>query len=245
MKRHGEVLDVFFNGGDVARMRNYSDMANQVATSVKNAKATEARLRRDLGGKVTRWAPEELVRNVLSRSLDSVETAKVMSIASRIPGAKDSLRNGVMNEIQQKLYPTGNAGSIDFNALNRLLRDYEGNITQVMGPEYVQSLRRIATAGPMLMRDAATGSNIPVQSLLQKGFQQFEGPFSSGGRFLTFLKMARGQNVPYLVYEALTDPKKLEQLANRTRIATHRQRKLSSGAVAGYELASEENYVRD
>lgn len=240
----GEVMNIFFKNEDFKKLGGYNDMAKSLMASAEQAKKAERLLRQQFGRKITRWAPEELTRNILSKSVDSTEAAKIMAMTAKFPGSREALRNGVMNEVQMKLMPQGPDGPMDFNALGNILRDYAGNLQNVMGPEYVSSLRRLEETVPMLQRNPPVMGDPPVQTRLQMALRGFIRPMSREGNFMSFLKQNRGENLPHAIWEALTDVDALKRMANATRWAVAGTRTAGTGtAVAGGQV-KDEDYVK-
>jgi hypothetical protein len=242
----GGVMEIFFKNDEFKKLDSYKDMADSFMASLANAKQVEKVLRQEFGGKISRWSPEQLVRSVLSKSMDTAQTAKMMRIARmKMPGGTaEALQNGVKNEIQMKLFPQGVDGAMDMAALSNMLRDHAGNLTQVMGPEYVASLRRLEETVPMLQRNPSTIGDPPVQTRLQMALRGFIRPMSREGNFMSFLRQNRGENLPFAIWEALTNVDELKRLANATRLAVIGSRVAGSTTAAGGQQVRDEDYVK-
>lgn len=246
----GGVMEIFFKNDDFKKLDGYKTMAESLMKSASDAKNAEKIIRQEFqkGGKgaFTRWSPEEIVRNVLSKSLDSAQTAKIMHIARRkFPGSAEALQNGVKNEVQMKMFPQGPDGAMDMGALSSMLRDHAGNLTQVMGPEYVSSLRRLEETIPMLQRNPSNIGDPPVQTRLQMAIRgTLIRPMSPEGNFMTFLKQNRGENVPHAIWEALTDVNALKRMANATRVAVLGTRAAGTAAAVATSQIRDEDYIK-
>jgi len=237
---YGPIMDRFFKNEDFNKLNSFKDVADSLLKTAEDAKIMQARLIKDFGGKITRWNPEDLVQNVLSKSLKSSEVAKLYTIASKKPGALDDLKNGIANEVQMRLFPRGVEGGIDLGALGTIVDKYGNNIRVLMGPEYLNSLNTLKRTIPMLERNPAKFGDPPVMTRLQSALRVPAGVMSPEGRLMTFLGVLRGRNNPAQVWEALTDPAELEKLANRTRIAVERTRIAGvAGAVVGEEYRND------
>lgn len=239
-EEYGPIMDIFFGKGEKDTLKSLGDVADSMAQSVVDAKNADKLIRGELGGKITKWSPEEMVRSVLSRRMDSKDAATLMRVARNDTGTTEAFRNGVMNEIQSKVFPTGTSGSMDLKALNRLLKDHGDKIAVVMGPQYYSSLARLRDTLPILQRNPSQIGDPPMSTVLQSAIRIQAGVMSPEGRFLTFLNTLGRANMPKQIWEALTNPSELDRLANYTRIAVERTRAAGTGSAVGTALLSED-----
>lgn len=240
---YGEVMNLFFKNADYQKLDSYASMADSLLATAQKAKTMEKLVKQDLGGKITRWSPEQLVRGVLREGVDSATAAKMVGMANKY-GVRKELQNGVMNEIQMKVFPNGVKGAPDFNALRGVLDKSGGNITAVMGPDYTSSLRKMLDMDNVLNRAAAQINDPPSQTRLQALIRAAEGPMSKPGNFMTFLRFNRKEEIPAMVWEALTNPDELKRMANSVRIAVANTRTAGTGAAVIGNQVRDEDYAK-
>lgn len=240
---YGEVMDLFFKSDDFKKLDSYKDMAESLTKTLENANTMEKFIKQDLGGKITRWSPEQLVRGVLRENVDSATAAKMVHMANKY-GVRKEFQNGIMNEIQMKIFPSGVAGKVDFAALRGLLDKSGGNITAVMGPDYTNNLRKMADLDNVMNRAAAEINDPPSMTRLQMGLKAVVRPMSREGNFMSFLRQNRQAEVPAMVWEALTNPEALKKMANSVRIAVANTRVAGTGAAVIGNQIRDEDYAK-
>ena len=134
---------------------------------------------------------------------------------------------------------------MDMGALSNMLRDHAANLNQVMGPEYVNSLRRLEQTVPMLQRAPAGIGDPPTMTRLQMGLKAIIRPLSREGNIITFLRQNRGENLPSAIWEALTNVDELKRLANATRVAVIGTRASGTAAAVATQQVRDEDYIKD
>jgi hypothetical protein len=233
--QYGPLVEMFMKDRG-SKLASFGDIADEVAFTVQRAKVMDRALRESLGGKITRWSPEEIVPAILSKKLSGEETANLMKIAGRYPGARESIQNGILNEIRAKIFPQGLDGRMDLNALKSVLDSHGANLINTMGPQYFTALTRLADNVPVILRNPPSIANPPVQSRLQSAIRVPIGIMNWEGRALTFLNRHGWVNMPEQIWEALTNPRDLERLANYTRTAVARTRASATATAVGAEM---------
>jgi hypothetical protein len=245
--QYGPIMDIFFKNEDFDKLASYKDVAQSLASTAKQAKTIEKELRSTLGGKITKWSSENLVKSVLSSSLDSASTRKMMAVSMRTSGLKGvkDLKNGVMNEIQMRVFPQGLDGEMSYSALDQVIDKYGGNIDAVLGPKYLEQLRTLRKTAPMLMRNPAKVGDPPVMTRLQQAVRGVIRPMSREGNFMSFLRQNRGANLPASIWDALTDINELEKLANYTKAMVQgtRASATAGGQVGVQTLNEQQDYI--
>jgi hypothetical protein len=246
--QYGDIMNIFFKNEDFDKLSTMGDVAGSLAQSVQQSKEVEKQLYQQLGGKITRWSPENIVKNVLSGSLSQDETKKLMAIAMRTGGLKayKDLQNGVMNEVQMQMFPQGLDASMNTGVLDKILDKYGANLKAALGDDYYNSLDTIRKTTPMLQRNPPGIGDPPVQTRLQQLLRAAEGPMSRAGTMMTFLKWNRGANLPGAIWDALTSKDELSRLANHTKAAVAGNRVAGAiGAQSALQLKKENEYNAD
>jgi len=246
-KQYGPLMDIFFKTEDFQKLSAFRDVAGSLAATAATAKQTEKLLYKELGGKISRWNPENIVRSILSSSLDAADTRKLIAISTKVGGLKGykDLQNGLMNEIQMQVFPQGLDGAMAVEALDRIVNKYGANINAMLGKDYLEALQTVRKTTPMLMRNPAKIGDPPVMTRFQQLIRGAVRPMSREGNFLAFLRQNRGANLPAAIWDALTDKAELQRLADYSQhVVNGTAFSATAGGQVGVQILNEQqDYV--
>jgi len=243
---YGPLVDMFvtsnpsWRGEASKRISTFGELSDMATATIEKAKVLDKALRASLGGRLTRWSPEEITQGILSRRLKNEDIFTVTKLARKYK-ALEPLQNGLMNEIALKTFPQGLDQAPNLFALKKLLDENGVKIASVMGNEYASALYRLADARDVLMRNPAKMNDPPLQTPLQAALRVQTGVMSKEGLFLTFLNKWGRNKLPSAIYEALTDKEKLQTLANWTRTQKIVARTAGAAAAGSSAYVGEEN----